>query len=112
MTILGVEDVNKCLLTYTEHQQQTNDSTQVQLGEPMTLLGFLEEHGLKDLYRRLGDPQTAASLPSLTSFWLTTAWKLHRGVLLLISLLPPAYACFFFFFYCHLQLRVETGKRE
>lgn len=96
MTILGVEDVNKCLLTYTEHQQQTNDSTQVQLGEPMTLLGFLEEHGLKDLYRRLGDPQTAASLPSLTSFWLTTAWKLHRGVLLLISLLPPAYTCFFF----------------
>lgn len=107
MTFLGVEDVNKCLLTYTEHQQQTNDSTQVQLGEPMTLLGFLEEHGLKDLYRRLGDRQTAASLPSLTSFWLTAAWKLHRGVLLLISLLPPAYPCIFF-----LSLAVGEDRQE
>ena len=88
------------LLTYTEHQQQT-DSSQVQLAEPMTLLGFLEEHGQKNLYRRLGDPQTASSLPSLTSSWLTTTWKLHHGVLLLISLLPPAYPCFS---YCHLPL--------
>lgn len=89
------------LLTYTEHQQQTNDSTQVQLAEPKTSLGFLEEHGQKNLYRRLGDPQTAASLPSLTSSWLPTTWKLHHGVLLLISFLPPAYPCFS---YCHLPL--------
>lgn len=95
------------LLTYTEHQQQTNDSTQVQLAEPMTLLGFLEEHGQKNLYRRLGDPQTAASLPSLTSSWLTTTWKLHHGVLLLISFLPPAYPCFS----VTCRWGVETGER-
>lgn len=70
---------------------------------------YLKSMVWRIIHRNLEDPQTAASLPGLTSSWLTTPKKLHHRVLFLTNLLLPVCSCFPCY---HLRLKSGGGQER
>lgn len=73
-------------------EQQNKHYTKAQLGQSMSLLHFFAEYGQGVTYKSVGDPKTAASLPSPTHSQMTTSSKLHHGVSLPLNLALPIYS--------------------
>lgn len=76
------------------HRQGTENSKINTTPKPnlASLLHFFAEYGQGVTYKSVGDPKTAASLPSPTHSQMTTSSKLHHGVSLPLNLALPIYS--------------------
>lgn len=86
----------------TPRIDQSHESTSVQIGEPISLLGLLTEKE-RD-YRSIGYPKPAASPPSFNPSWVTPSWKLIHGVPLSVNF--PSCVLW------HLPQALAAGRRQ
>lgn len=71
--------VSQHLLHRAPVTDQSPESTKFQLGEPISLLELLTEHGWRVTYRSVGDPKGAAAPKALTIAWMITTPQLTKS---------------------------------